>query len=50
MRMKFFYKEYQRSKIQSAPHFPETEIKCRPQAFWFDSVLPEFKTRAGDGL
>ena len=33
MRMKFFSKEYQWSKIQSAPHSPETEIKCRPQAF-----------------
>ena len=31
--MKFFDKEYQRSKIQSAPHSPETEIKCHPQAF-----------------
>ena len=40
MRMKFFNKEYQQSKIQSAPHSPKTEIKCRrPQA-------PELKTRA----
>ena len=39
MRMEFFNKEYQQSKIQSAPHSPKTEIKCRPQA-------PELKTRA----
>ena len=47
MRMKFFSKEYQWSKIQSAPHSPETEIKYRPQA---DCVLPGFKTRARDGF
>lgn len=23
----------------SAPHFPEIEIKCRPQSFSFDRVL-----------
>ena len=39
MRMEFFNKEYQQSKIQSAPHSPKTEIKCPPQA-------PELKTRA----
>ena len=51
MRMKFLKKEYQNTiKIQSASHSPETEIKCRPQAFWFDSVLPGFKTRARDGF
>ena len=50
MRMKFFNKEYQQSKVQSAPHSPKTEIKCRPQAFYFDSVLPELKTRARDGF
>ena len=50
MRMKFLKKEYQWIKIQSASHSPEAEIKCRPQAFWFDSVLPGFKTRARDRL
>ena len=50
MRMKFLKKEYQWIKIQSASHSPETEIKCRPQAFWFDSVLQRFKTRARDGF
>ena len=48
--MKFLSREYQWSKMQSARHSPETEIKCRPQAFQFDSVLPGFKTRARDGF
>ena len=33
MRMKFLNKEYKWSEIKSAPHFPETEMKCRPHAF-----------------
>ena len=33
MRMKFRNKEYQQSKIQSTPHSPKTEIKCRPRLF-----------------
>ena len=35
-------------QIQSVPLPPGAEIKCRPQAFQFDSVLPGFKTRAHD--
>ena len=38
-----FFKGYQWSKIQSAPDSPETEIKCRPQAFKFEGVLPLFQ-------
>ena len=34
----------------SASHSFKTEIKCRPQAFWFDSALTQFKTRARDGF
>ena len=40
--MKFLSREYQWSKIQSAWHSPETEIKCRPQAFQFDNSLTMF--------
>ena len=50
MRMKFWNKEYQQSKIQSAPHSPKTEIKSDQQAFYFDSVLPELKTQARGGF
>ena len=44
MRMKFLNKEYQWSKIQSAPRSPETEINSRLKAFQFDSVSQEKMT------
>ena len=42
--MKFWNKGSQWCKLKLAPHSPETELKCSPQVFLFDSVLPWLNT------